>query len=256
MSFTENFMPLWGPYSKKYMGISKIIPSLADVGARFDITVHPTVWNTSVPVPNVTFPSGYHLWECAADYSYYSYRYELMGRDEVYADVSFSKMDDDAYLMRCEFVNNTDLHQNLLLNIFASLEFPFYEFVKLDAPGNAVILNANDYVDYEYARPRPWDTETPDGMYKGMFRDKDFYLGCGLGDRCEEWHVKHLKLKPFGYDKGDRVSYKLSAGGLRNPVLALRYRTVTEGDAKFELNGREITLPGSDSLRIEYIDFV
>ena len=256
MNFTENFMPLWGPYSKKYMGISKIIPSLADVGARFDITVHPTVWNTSVPVPNVTFPSGYHLWECAGDYSYYSYRYELMGRDDVYADISFSKMADDAYLMRCEFVNNTGLHQNLLLNIFASLEFPFYEFVKLGSPENAVIVNANGYVNYEYARPRPWDTETPDGMFKGMFRDKDYYLGCGLGDRCEEWHVKHLELKPFGFDKGDRVSYKLSAGGIENPVLALRYRTVTDGDAQFEVNGRKITLPASDSLRIEYLDFI
>lgn len=29
-------MPVWGPYSKKYMGISKIINELADKGARYD----------------------------------------------------------------------------------------------------------------------------------------------------------------------------------------------------------------------------
>ena len=43
-------LPLWGPYSKKYMGISKIIDSMRDVGARFDFSVHPTLWNSATPV--------------------------------------------------------------------------------------------------------------------------------------------------------------------------------------------------------------
>ena len=71
-------MPVWGPYSKKYMGISKIINELADKGARYDFSVHPTLWNSSTPVPNVTVPSNYHLWNCKNDYTFYSYRYELM----------------------------------------------------------------------------------------------------------------------------------------------------------------------------------
>ena len=100
-------MPVWGPYSKKYMGISRVVDSLPQSGARFDFSVHPTVWNSSVPVPNVTFPSNYHLWHCNGDYSYYSYRYELMWKDMIYCDVSFSKINDKAYLMRCEFFNNT-----------------------------------------------------------------------------------------------------------------------------------------------------
>ena len=127
MSFTDNFMPLWGPYSKKYMGISNTVKSLRDTGGRFDLCVHPTIWNSSFPVPNVTFPSGYHLWDCAPDYSYYAYRCELLWKDEVYADVSFSKINGDAYLVRCNFVNNTALSQNCLLNFYASLEFPFPE---------------------------------------------------------------------------------------------------------------------------------
>ena len=52
-------MPVWGPYSKKYMGISKIVNELADKGARYDFSVHPTLWNSSTPVPNVTVPSNY-----------------------------------------------------------------------------------------------------------------------------------------------------------------------------------------------------
>ena len=248
-------MPLWGPYSKKYMGISKIIPSLKERGGRFDLAVHPTLWNSSTPVPNVTVPSNYHLWECAPDFSYYSYRYELMWKDMVYADVSFSKMDEDSYLIRCCYHNNTDLVQNCLLNFLSSIEFSFTKYIEVNCNGRIEIKNANDYESFGYAKPRPWEYETPDGMYRGMFRDREFYLDEGLGDRCRNDHVEHLSLKPFCCEKGDYVSYKLSADGFKNPVLAVRYRTVTEGDAHLDCNGNPVTLPHSDELAITYIPF-
>lgn len=255
-NLTSSFkMPLWGPYSKKYMGLSKIIESMADIGARFDAAVHPTLWNSATPVPNVTVPSNYHLWQCKSDYSYYSYRYELMWKDQVYADVSFSKIKNDAYLIRCEFVNNTPLTQNCILNVFASLEFPYPTYCDVEAPSKCVIKTANDYEKYEYAVSRPWDEENPDGMFKGMFSDKDFYLGKGLGDRCENYHVHYLNLKPFGCEKGDNVSYKLEAGGFDNPVIALRYRTVTDGDAEFLMNGRKIVIKNSPELTFAYLPY-
>ena len=241
-------MPLWGPYSKKYMGISRIIDSLSELGARFDFIPHPTLWNSATPVPNVTVPSGYHLWECAEDFSYYSYRYELMWKDMVYADVSFSKINAEAYLMRCKFHNNTELSQNCILNLFSSLEFPFYERAELKAPEKCIVINANDYAEYEYAKPRPWDGENPDGMFKGMFRDKEFYLGCGLGDRVDNRHVHYYGFRPFGCEKGDRVSYKLKAEGFNNPVLKIRYKSVTDGDAIFSDGENNIVFPHSDTL--------
>ncbi|MBR5772407.1 MAG: hypothetical protein IKY00_04250 [Clostridia bacterium] len=248
-------MPLWGPYSKKYMGISHIIPALSGEGARFDFIVHPTIWNSSVPVPNVTVPSSYHLMECAPDYSYCRYRYELMWKDMVYADISFSKINENASLMRCEFVNNTELSQNCLMNLFGALEYPFFSKTEICADKNAIILNANDYECYEYAVPRPWDMENPDGMYKGMFRDSSFYMDCGLGDRCDNSHVPFLNLKPFGCEKGDRVSYKLISSGIADPEFAVRYRTVTEGDALFLMNGREVTFPSSTELSITHLPY-
>lgn len=249
-------MAKWGPYSKKYMGISKIIDSLAEVGARFDFIAHPTLWNSAVPVPNVTVPSAYHLWQCASDYSYYSYRYELMWKDMVYADVSFSKINDDAQLLRCEFVNNTDLSQNCILNLFASLEFPNADYCDVQVPDNCVLKSANDYDDYGYAVSRPWDTENPDGMFKGMFRDKEFYLGAGLGDRCDHAHVHYLNLKPFGCEKGDFVSFSFdNCEEFKNPVIAVRYRTVTDGDAEFMMNGSKVVFKNSSELTISYLPF-
>lgn len=248
-------MPLWGPYSKKYMGLSHIVESLSDIGARADFSVLPTLWNSSTPAPNVTFPSNYHLWECSTDYKYYSYRYELMWKDLVYADISFSEISDDAYLMRCEFNNNTDLAQNCVLNIFSSLEFPCCEYVVPKKPDYAVIKKANDYDRFEYADPRPWDRETPDGLFRGMFVDKNFYIGKGLGDRCVKNHVKHLNFKPFGAKKGDTVAYTLTCGKIHDPVIAVRYRTVGEGDAVFDVNGTEVVLPSSSELTFTYIPY-
>ena len=39
----KNIIPLWGPYSKKYMGISRIMKESAVPGARFDFVIHPTL---------------------------------------------------------------------------------------------------------------------------------------------------------------------------------------------------------------------
>ena len=138
-------MPLWGPYSKKYMGLSRIVDDRAAEGARYDFVVHPTLWNSATPVPNVTVPSGYHLWSCDEDFRFYSYRYELMWKDQIYADVSYTRLDEESYLMRCRFVNDTDLSQNCILNIFGALEFPAPEHCALQLPGDAALVDANDY---------------------------------------------------------------------------------------------------------------
>lgn len=254
MKNSSNTMPLWGPYSKKYMGISRVVDTDMPSGARFDFSVHPTVWNSSVPVPNVTYPSNYHLWSCKGDYSFYSYRYELMWKDMIYCDVSFSRIQNGAYLMRCEFVNNTDLKQNCILNGYSAMEYPKPFFAKLTAPDHAVVINANDYENYTYANPRPWDTENPDGMAKGQFSDFHFTDGFGLGDRCENYHVPALGLKPFGCEKGDSVSYAADIKGFNSPVLTVRYRSATEGDAEFTLCGKKIVFPHSEELAFAAFD--
>ena len=41
-------VPLYGPYSKKYLGLSKIVPRAQAPGARFDLVVHPTCVNLSL----------------------------------------------------------------------------------------------------------------------------------------------------------------------------------------------------------------
>ena len=68
----------WGPYSKKYSGISRIVDHSTEGGVRFDCVVSPAIENADSRVPNVTVPVGVHPWETKADYSFYSYRYDLV----------------------------------------------------------------------------------------------------------------------------------------------------------------------------------
>ena len=67
----------WGPYSKKYSGISRIVDHKTEGGVRFDCVVSPAIENADSRVPNVTVPVGVHPWEAKSDYSFYSYRYDL-----------------------------------------------------------------------------------------------------------------------------------------------------------------------------------
>ena len=248
-------LPLWGAYSKKYMGLSRIIDTLSDMGARFDFTVHPTLWNSSTPVPNVTVPSSYHLWQCNNDFSFYSYRYELMWKDMVYADVSFSKIDEESYLARICINNNTDLKQNAVINFFSSLEFPSAKDIELVLPEKATVINGVDYESYEYVNKRPWDEQNPDGLLRGVFRDRDFYKRSGLGDRCRNDHVHYRHFKPFGEEKGDKVSYKISGEGFENPVFAIRYRTTSGTAAEFSCKGKKYIFKPSDELVTDYFEF-
>ena len=45
-------------------------------------------------------------------------------KDQVYADVSFSKIDEQTRLIRTEYVNHTELDQNCVLNYYLAMEYP------------------------------------------------------------------------------------------------------------------------------------
>lgn len=79
-------LPAWGPYTKRYSGISHV-PAAND-GVRFDLSVFPGMYRRRVDVPNVRFESGFHPWAAAPDLSCYTLRHELLWKDQLYADIS------------------------------------------------------------------------------------------------------------------------------------------------------------------------
>ena len=248
-----NVMPKWGPYSKKYFGISKIVDHKSENGVRFDLVVLPCVSNTDAKVPNVTIPVGVHPWECKSDYSYYSYRQDIEWKDVIYSDVSFSRLDDHSTLVRTEIFNNSEMMQNCLVNFFSSVQFPTVNRVTLTLPEKCDFKKALDYEAYEYNTPRPWDKETMDAMHKGEFFDDRFYLHKGLGDRDNNRYIlpKYSKL---GEEKNDTIIYDFDLkNNYNNAVLTVRYRTTSVKASNFTINGKSFNFKACDDLQLAEI---
>ncbi len=225
MIYSKAF-PAWGPYGKKYMGISRIADHDFAKGVRFDFTTLPAIFGGDAKVPNTTLPSGCHPWHCSEDYSIFTYRHDLEWKDKVYAEVSYVRLSDESTLIRTHFVNNSELIQNCLVNYFASIEYPANSYCKLSLPEKCTYKKALEYNSYNYAITRPWDKQNADGYKKGEFADNRFVDGFGLGDRAGKWHMPHRFLDTFGGEKDDNLSITLSNKcSFENAVLAIRYKT-------------------------------
>ncbi len=240
-------LPRWGPYTKRYMGISHL-PDPAS-GLRFDLAVIPGFYRRKVDVPNVLWESGYHPWEAAPDLSYYAHRHELAWKDQVYVDVSFSALDNSSRIVRCCCVNNTDDPQCLVLHYVASQEYPtsrgrhsgLLQRVEPHLPEEALWIDALDYDSLVLGQGHPTDSLTPDGLLRGEVRENDFVGGSALGER-------------FGAREGDCATYRVAVPrALPQAALVVRYRVDRGKHATLRLGGLvaedvEVRLTGSGAI--------
>lgn len=245
-------LPDWGPYSKRYIGISHIPEK--ESGIRFDLSVFPGFYRRKVAVPDVLFEADFYPWEASPNLEYFSFRHELEWKDQVYTDISYSQIDSKSRLIKVDCVNNTVYNQNLALHFMASVNFPpIKEYSVYTAlypgivtlPGNTKWVSALDYVDLKFAKPRPQDNLVADGKMRAEIRADGFVNGNGIGDN-------------FGNDKGDFVSYSINvSSNLNNAVLFMRYKLPEGKDASFKLKGlssKEIILKGKEGFSTEVID--
>ncbi|MFA7287699.1 MAG: trehalase family glycosidase [Melioribacteraceae bacterium] len=225
-------LPDWGPYSKRYIGVSHI-PDVKS-GLRFDLSVFPGFYRRKVFVPNVLFENSYHPWEASPNLEYFSFRHELEWKDQVYTDISYSEIDSSSRLIRIECVNNSQNNENLALHFMASINFPpikeyspytpIYPAI-ISLPEGVIWFDALDYQDLQFKIIRPTDNLVADGKMRGEIRDNGFVNGSGIG-------------LDFGKDQGDFVSYKINSdSNLKNAFLLIRYRQEKGGHANFSLSG-------------------
>ncbi|HML48220.1 MAG TPA: hypothetical protein PKE04_15870, partial [Clostridia bacterium] len=231
----------WGPYTKRYAGISHIAD--ASRGIRFDLSVFPGLYRRKVDVPNVTWESGFHPWEASADLSYYSFRHEVLWKDQVYCDIAYVRLADNAVLIRCEMVNNTRAMEEMVLHRMAYINYPTqaahsHAYVPMTVcrvvhPDTVLSLHALDYQDMGYATPRPTDTLVPDGLKRGELRYTGLVRGSGLGVPKTDPRLP----MGFGLEAGDWVRYGLDGLRTREDVyLKLRYAQ-WERDVVFDISG-------------------
>lgn len=112
-------LPDWGPYSKRYAGISHITDKKK--GLRFDISVFPGLYRRSVNIPNVNFEGSYFPWQSDAELKNYTFRHELIWKDRLYTDITFRQGPNgpSTRLIDVTCVNNTLQQQNIVLHMLA-----------------------------------------------------------------------------------------------------------------------------------------
>jgi hypothetical protein len=220
-------LPAWGPYSNKYNGISHV--PAENNGIRFDVIVQPSLYlRNQTALANTQRESGYHPWQASSDLSYFSYRYELEWKDQVFCDVSFSSVDEKSRLIKAEFVNNTDKNRSLALNMFSTIVFPYSKRIKVSLPDQVKWKQAADYSSKT-------DSIIP-------FNYNLVYNGQLRGQINDENAVSHTAIV-LGKKPGEKLLYQFSNDrSLSNGVIVFRYRTAGGGETGINVtvNGKRL----------------
>jgi len=236
------WLPAWGPYSKKLFGISHI-PEVTR-GLSFDVSLFPMLTQGPAKLPNVTGHAGVHPWEAAPDLDFYSFRMELLRKDQLYCELAFCRLTGHSRLARMEIVNETDAPQEIVVNCLAQLCFPplrelTAEPIRLcgvELPPGAVWVHALDYADLTFAKARPTDNLVPDGKLRGEARLQDCVGGS-------------VVAQGFGRDAGDTLQYRLDLDhAFAQAVLVWRFQPDRGQRVGFRMSGAaqgEIVFEGS-----------
>ncbi len=217
-------LQLWGPYSQRYAGISHI-PKI-EKGIRFDFSVIPGIYRNRQVIPHVLFESAYFPWEIDSDMRQITYRYELEWKDRVFVDVTYYILDEYQILVGMRCVNNTNLNQNLTLDLMSYIDYAKeYPCVKAENTDNLQWYSATNYVLNELAFKSCRYNLVYDGWKRNEERTSQSLDGSVLG-------------KGFGQRKGDRVVYELNIkSGHKKGKICFRYNVPKGKEATFHLKG-------------------
>ena len=225
----------WGPFSKKYAGISHL--NNLSSGMRFDFSVFPGLYRYKASIPNVLLQSDYYPWESNNDLTQYTFRHELEWKDDVYADVQYNIIDSSTVLVAIRCVNNTPLPENIDLNLVSYVDYPenYPDNVIQSSPGISW-KNAVDYHTVAMVTKDPKDNLVYDGWIFGEARNSEYIDGRSIG-------------KQFGKDKGNKLTYSVNLNKDQlNGTISVLYRIKGSGNSTFKASGlgnKSIDLKGT-----------
>ncbi len=219
--FHDLSLPDWGPYSKKYFGISHLADRAA--GMRFDFTVVPAVYRRRLAVPDALRPADYLPWSVSPDLNDYCYRQQLEPKDRVFCDIAFARCDDHLRAMECRCVNHGELRTAFGIHLLSSLVAPPERTLRVKLPDGVRWLDALDNVGFIRAVPRPQDGLVFDALRRGELRESGTVRGGCIGG--------------FGVDAGDALLFHLPPGAPAEFEAVLRCRAVRGVENTVALNG-------------------
>ena len=237
----------WGPYSKKYNGISHIT-SKKD-GYRFDLSFATGFFQRSkMVIPDVIEERDYFIWDVDPKLNYLGYNYQLEWKDKVTCEVIFSKIDNKSRYITAHFSNNTATQQDVVYNLLASMNYPSQGKnvilpMQVQLPADACWIDGMDYHTMSYATPRYDDNLIYDGFAKGEEYGSGMVNARALG-------------RNFGQEKGDKVEYQIAMNKDGMQVMLLRYKTQKNESVAFRAEGLiqgDIQLEAAPEFRLKRI---
>lgn len=105
----------WGPYSKKYYGISHIEDLSSGVQVEFFLI--PGQYRRNFKLPCCLFESGVHPWQVSPDLRHICFRHDIEWKDQVYVDALWHRLDESRILLEAHCVNHTSQPQNINLQL-------------------------------------------------------------------------------------------------------------------------------------------
>ena len=238
-------LPEWGPFARDVYALSHIADF--ERGIKFDFFMVPGIFRRSFFLPDPLREAGCAPTLATPDLTFYSIRQQMEGKDELYADISYTQIEKDLWLGRCEFVNNTDNFQAASLLHYARLA-PRQEVVP-QLPDDYRYLDAMTYSELEFSYFRP-----------------DRHLSYGAGRHGEQTYPDTVNstclgqppsqsnyLPCFGEKAGDRVTYTFDAvPGERSITLRALIKEGETPEMQIILNGKasSVKLDGSGKFEL------
>ena len=236
-------LPVWGPYTKRYMGTSHI--PLLEKGFRFDFSAAPGLHRRKVEIPCIGWDTGYYPIAASSDLKYYAHRHNVAGDGKAFCDVEFFNLGNDASCFNCTLVNKQDWAENFSLNYFLNMNFPQMRDYntspvlpsKLILPESSLWIGGMSYSKIRFAKPYKLEKLAPDGRPHGQTREHGFTGGEGCA---------------LGIHDGDQVSYTIDASRVPEKAsLIMRYKL--NGRCKIRLSGiteASFEIEGKDSFEV------
>lgn len=232
----------WGPYAKEFLGLSRIADQTN--GHRVDFFMTPGMFRREVFPPDTQRECGLSVWEAAPDLHYYAYRQQLRSKDQVYADISYSRIAENCWLGRCEFVNDTACPWDCTLEIYGGFHPNRQGSVVPHLPEGTAWMNANRHNRLEYSVKRYNDGLTWDGWRRGEEPCRETVTGFCIGQSFGA----NMSNKAFGYSPGDQIFFTCPVTKADGTVI-LRYKLEKGAGLELEVTHagvrRNATLSGS-----------
>lgn len=215
----------WGPYSKKLAGIAHIAEE--DKGTLMEFSVFPSQYRGMTQLPVEIYQSNYMPWFAKKDQSSYGYRFELEWKDQVYTDVSYTRLEDGTIAVKAEFVNRTELSQAAVLHYL--IHRAVQEKKEITASGDGILLDALMYEELELKAKERRAGLNFDGTLTGEMAGEDYFHGHALSGLRGAFGMTGF----FGQTEGDRVKYCMDRCPHAEETLYIH----AKGNGVFALHG-------------------